>query len=237
MRNLFAGLLLLGFSTAALAQTATVPNTFTAGAQAKASEVNANFAALVTAINAVGTRVAALESANSALVAADVVGSYRLLSIASTTGSLASTKRFASKSGTNNGTVTFNSNGTLNVVKDSKSDSFSGKAQDCASGAADTSATNAGGGPHVHQYTAANCNQTAAVFSSQAADNLGQTGSGTWALGAAANTVTITMSDGTAPFTVYMPKRDGLGFSVTADANNDPSNPGREFSLSVLVKQ
>jgi hypothetical protein len=51
MRYSFAGLLLFAFSSTALAQT-TVPYTFTAGTAAKASETNADFQALVTAINA-----------------------------------------------------------------------------------------------------------------------------------------------------------------------------------------
>jgi hypothetical protein len=51
MRHLFAGLLLFAFSSTVLAQTA-VPYIFTPGTAAKASEINANFKALVTAINA-----------------------------------------------------------------------------------------------------------------------------------------------------------------------------------------
>lgn len=50
MRYSFAGFLIFMFSTTVLADT-TVPYTFTAGTQAKASEVNANFAALAAAIN------------------------------------------------------------------------------------------------------------------------------------------------------------------------------------------
>lgn len=61
-----------------LAQT-TVPHTFTAGAPARASEVNANFAALATAIDAVIARVAALESPT--LTMAAVAGTYRFASL------------------------------------------------------------------------------------------------------------------------------------------------------------
>ena len=62
------------FSGSASAQV-TVPYTFTAGAPARAAEVNADFQALVTAINGLGTRVSKLEGN---LVAADFVGTYTL---------------------------------------------------------------------------------------------------------------------------------------------------------------
>ncbi len=52
----------------------TVPHTFTSGTPAKASEVNAYFQALVTAINSVSDRVAKLEGT---ITAADIVGTYQ----------------------------------------------------------------------------------------------------------------------------------------------------------------
>jgi hypothetical protein len=53
----------------------TVPNTFQPASPAKASEVNANFTALATAINALTARVAKLEGT---IVAADLVGTYAM---------------------------------------------------------------------------------------------------------------------------------------------------------------
>jgi len=53
----------------------TVPNTFAAGSPARASEVNANFQALATAINNLGARVSKLEGN---IVAADLAGAYTL---------------------------------------------------------------------------------------------------------------------------------------------------------------
>lgn len=53
----------------------TVPNTFTAGAPARAADVNANFQALVTAINALGARVTKLEPPTAA---ADFAGTYAM---------------------------------------------------------------------------------------------------------------------------------------------------------------
>jgi hypothetical protein len=70
--NLIIGSLLL--SAAAHAQV-TVPNTFQPASPAKASEVNANFTALATAINSLATRVAKLEGT---VLAADLVGTYSL---------------------------------------------------------------------------------------------------------------------------------------------------------------
>jgi hypothetical protein len=57
----------------------TVPFAFSAGAAAKASEVNGNFQALLTGINDLNTRVGRLESAT--LAAADVAGSYRVFGL------------------------------------------------------------------------------------------------------------------------------------------------------------
>ncbi len=51
MRYSVAAFLLCVFSGTALAQTTTVPNTFTAGTAAVAAEVNADFKALATAID------------------------------------------------------------------------------------------------------------------------------------------------------------------------------------------
>lgn len=59
-------------SNAAFAQTA-VPYTFSSGTPAKASEVNANFQALATAIDGLATRVNKLEGQ---ITSADIVGTY-----------------------------------------------------------------------------------------------------------------------------------------------------------------
>lgn len=88
MRNLFLAVGFLVLSNTASAQT-TVPNTFTAGSPAKAAEVNANFQALVTAINSLGARVdsvstrvdsvtARVGKLEGTLTATDVAGTYAL---------------------------------------------------------------------------------------------------------------------------------------------------------------
>lgn len=64
--------LLLSFGAAAQV---TVPNSFTSGQAASASQVNANFSALVSAINATNARVTKLEGTD--IVAADLVGTYK----------------------------------------------------------------------------------------------------------------------------------------------------------------
>jgi len=78
MHQALAALFAFLLSTAALAQT-TVPHNFTAGAPARASEVNANFSALASAIDALAGRVAALESPT--LTMASLAGSYRFTSL------------------------------------------------------------------------------------------------------------------------------------------------------------
>ena len=74
MRSPSVSLVLVAFCAAASAQV-TVPNAFTAGAPARAADVNANFQALVTAINSLGTRVSKLEGQ---IASADLVGTYAI---------------------------------------------------------------------------------------------------------------------------------------------------------------
>lgn len=76
-RHCAACFALLALSQAAQAQTA-VPYTFAAGSPAKAGEVNANFQALVTAVNNLGSRVNKLEGQ---LAANDVPGKYSLSTV------------------------------------------------------------------------------------------------------------------------------------------------------------
>lgn len=72
MRSVLVALSMTVLCGVASAQT-TVPNTFTAGTAAKAAEVNANFQALATAINALATRVARLDGPPTA---AGLAGTY-----------------------------------------------------------------------------------------------------------------------------------------------------------------
>src|SRR5687767_1265551 len=72
MRHAFAAIALSILATASSAQVS-VPFTFSAGSAARASEVNGNFQALVTGINALADRVTKLEGN---IVTADLVGTY-----------------------------------------------------------------------------------------------------------------------------------------------------------------
>lgn len=76
MRYGIAALAFFLVAASAHAQTA-IPFTFTAGAPARASEVNGNFQALLAAINNVDARVARLEG--GALSNAAIAGNYRIL--------------------------------------------------------------------------------------------------------------------------------------------------------------
>ena len=69
--------ILMSAASVGFAQTA-VPHTFTANTPARAAEVNANFQALVTAINAIGARVNRLEGQ---LASADIPGTYILSTV------------------------------------------------------------------------------------------------------------------------------------------------------------
>lgn len=91
MRKLIAGILLIVFVESVSGAT-TVPNTFIAGTPAKAAAVNANFKALVTAINTLNTKVTSLTNSVNSLnakvsklqgniTAADLAGTYSVIEI------------------------------------------------------------------------------------------------------------------------------------------------------------
>jgi hypothetical protein len=90
----------------ATAQT-TVPYSFSAGSPAKAGEVNANFQALATAINALSAR---LDKAEGKLTAADIVGTYRFQSLQPEIGN-GPYVRFD----VFDGTITFKADGTITL--------------------------------------------------------------------------------------------------------------------------
>jgi hypothetical protein len=107
----------LVLSSSAGAQTS-VPNTFTANTPANAEDVNANFGALVTAINALDTRVTALEAGGGgggALTMADVAGTWQVHSLE--TEHAARDDAGASILGSYliDSTVTLNANGTFSI--------------------------------------------------------------------------------------------------------------------------
>jgi hypothetical protein len=216
------------FSVAALA--ASVPNTFTAGTPAVASQVNANFTALVNAATALETKaaaletkvtaleakVAALESIDSAVTADDLVGSYKMVTLESTTGGKTADRLFASSSGSTTASITFTktseTGGTFTYSATNRTTGYVGQATGC---------DNAG-----------NCN--AGGFAETRNEDGSDSGSGTWALGSG-NTVVVTPPDG-APLTVYFSKRGQVGFAMEIEAVTQNTVSGRSFSLNMLVR-
>lgn len=97
------------FSTTALA--ASVPFTFTSGDPARASEVNANFAALVTAVTALEAQVAALEAKVNPATMADLAGTYSYLEVRIDVDGLSATSNSIAGAGVS-GTVVLNADGT-----------------------------------------------------------------------------------------------------------------------------
>lgn len=227
MRNTIAAVLL--FATG-VAHAASVPNTFTAGSPARASEVNANFAALVTAVTTLENKVAALEAANGPLTTADVVGSYRLLGITSEAGGSEATRRIMAGAAGLEGTITFNANLTFTGTITDRGNRVSGKAQSCSSGGAATDASVAGtaqDSSHAHGYQRTLCNQDADAISldDAADDSLNQVAGGSWSINASASTVTVDPSQGE-PLTFHVSKRAGIAFAMEREEINDPQNPG-----------
>lgn len=105
MRTSILALSFVTLSAAASAQV-TVPNTFAAGAPARAADVNANFQALVTGINALSSRVSKLEGQ---ITSSDLVGTYTINQFQSELGGGASVRVAVYTGG---GTVTFAADGT-----------------------------------------------------------------------------------------------------------------------------
>ncbi len=106
---LAAAIAALTFGNQATAQV-TVPNTFVAGAAAKASEVNANFQALAAAINSLAARVA---KAEGQVLAADLAGTYALSRFQSEIGTGTNAGWVASY--VSGGTLTLAANGTATL--------------------------------------------------------------------------------------------------------------------------
>ena len=96
----FAALVLAGTASAQVS----VPNTFAAGTPARAAEVNANFQALVTAMNSLSTRVSKLEGN---IVSSDLVGTYTVNQFQTELGASSSTSAGRVAVYTGGGTVTF----------------------------------------------------------------------------------------------------------------------------------
>ena len=109
MRSSVFALVFIVSCSAALAQV-TVPNTFAAGAPARAADVNANFQALVTAINSLGTRVSKLEGQ---IASSDLVGTYAINRFQSELGGVPS-QRVAMY--TSEGTANFAADGTCTLL-------------------------------------------------------------------------------------------------------------------------
>lgn len=243
------------FSATALA--ASVPNTFTAGSPALASEVNANFAALVSAVTTLETKVSSLESqvvalqsVNTALTADDVVGTYKFLSVISKTVSDAPNLLFGSKSGISDSSVTFtktsSTGGTFTVTSSNKSSGFNAKGTQCnTEGTAATSSsgpsTTGTAGTHFHTYLHATCTPSGFVSVETPVDD-SSTGSGTWALGTG-DSITITPPTDPGitpvPFTAYISKAGHVGFAIEAEdvAGSGGNGSGRKFSMDVFIKQ
>ena len=97
------------FNTATLA--ASVPHIFTAGSPALASEVNANFAALVTAVTTLETKVAALEAKVGPHTTASLAGTYDYFEVRIDVDNLSATLNAIAGAGVS-GTVVLNANGT-----------------------------------------------------------------------------------------------------------------------------
>jgi hypothetical protein len=91
------------------AEAASVPNTFSANTAAKASEVNANFTALVNAVTTLEQKVAALENGQTA--SAGIAGTYDLFEVFVDVDQN-NGENYGVAGATMTGSITFNNNGS-----------------------------------------------------------------------------------------------------------------------------
>lgn len=211
---------------------AALPFTFNSGSAAKASEVNANFLALES-------RIAALES--TALTAADVVGTYKILGTSTSVGGKSTTNNATDSISvaavSDDASVTFTatsaSGGTFSVLSGPKARAVvsCGNTNDQTNDA--VSGTN---NAHSHGYKVTDCN---ANIENEPADT--SPSMGTWSLGSAPNTITVNPpaepGKTPVPLTVFISKRGGVGFSLEVENADDANNPGKRIQLEVFVKQ
>lgn len=202
-------------STTALATTVTVPHTFVAGAPAVAADVNANFTALVNAINDLETRLGKQEG--GALTAADIAGTYKAVFVESGTmgqSSAGGSGSFGSTSGGSESTVVMNANGTF---------TFSGS--------------------NKQTTTTVICSTTGQVtrpicgdgVNSQNDDNAADSGSGSWTLDSGGRSITLT-PQGDSAINLQMSKAADMGVGLQVHTVTGTPT-GRRFELLVFVKQ
>jgi hypothetical protein len=237
MRNISHFIPLALFSTLALS--ASVPYTFTAGAPAVAAEVNANFAALASAITALEAKVAALES-GGVLTTSDVAGTYKLLSLSSkTVGGDNASLEFGASSGSAQGVLVLAANGTFTLSGTQSRSEFRAKGTQCNTpGTFATSnsgpSTSGTSGSHFHTYNYAACTSGGFV-NSQPSEEETENSSGSWAI-ASADSFTVTPT-GEAAITVYMSKAGRVGHGVMVDTETGGNTSGRKFEMFVLFKR
>lgn len=114
-------MLLCAFAGNTLAQTTTVPNTFTPGTPARAAEVNENFQTLATAINNLAARVTKLEGGPT--TDADVIGTYKASNLQIGLLQVANVANQEVEAISYEGTITFAANHTFSFT-------FAGKEND-----------------------------------------------------------------------------------------------------------
>ena len=194
MRYLMAGLMLFSAVNTTVAAQTTLPFTFAPGTVAKASEVNANFQALLTAINRLEGQISA----------ADVAGTYSIASLGLYVNSTPQAGMMSNNGRvehiSSNGTATLNANGTFSVTQETTSGSA--LVFDFLKGSV-----------MIPPSVVAPVVVTAQVETQNAAPP--PTGSGTWSL--SGKTLTLTTSNGGGTFTAAVGGRLFIGITPSPD--------------------
>ena len=211
MKNLVRFLVLALFSALALA--ASVPYTFSAGSPAAAAEVNADFAALVSAVTTLEAKVAALEGAAAALTVADVAGTYRYLTLANKSGADSAAFAINTSSSVEDASFTFDAGGTFSFSGTRKSGGANARITDCNPPSLFTTSMTLS---HDHKYNYAACTNGSTSMSPSI--DQPATGSGNWSL-SGTDGIVLTQSAGPSGtprvlFKVYISKAARMGFAV-----------------------
>lgn len=207
MRNLLIGILLLALSAIVIAQT-TVPYAFTQNTPARATEVNADFQALATAIDNLSSRVSRLEGT---VTAANIAGSYTLAGLQ--VNSYASSASSQIDHAINRGDFTLNADKTF---------SYSGTYDQATARTTYVLGPPTGGNRAVYDLS-----------TTVARDNAGQSGSGTWDI--SGNTLTLTFAGGN-PGSLSFIMAAGPSLFVSASVNNSNSNASLALDLFIRVQ-
>lgn len=207
----------------AAAYAVTVPHTFVAGDPARAADVNANFAALATAVTALEDRVTAIE--DNTVTVADLAGTYRIQTVGIDVNEGTNSHQVGGISFT--GTVTLDASGSFTAT--GSDDSTQASTSSNPAGTAHAHTIPGGGGTDTATISSPISNVLVSV---QRNTDGGGTDSGTWTL--SNGQVTATSSSDSSQLTLSVASRNVL---IGVNRESGTGSIEELYELVVLVRQ